>query len=128
MEYISYTMGTRDFPDVYARALGPAALGLGHIYQANPSCPWYNYYILPGKVVPLNSLIYQPKWNYTLYIGTSIPYRLWVLEFRHRHFYAKIIIIYYLRKFRSILPKGSQFEVSYLHDKNNLLPCARYSV
>ena len=25
--------------------LGPTALGLGHIYQANPSCPWYNYYI-----------------------------------------------------------------------------------
>ena len=23
----------------------PAALGLGNIYQANPSCPWYNYYI-----------------------------------------------------------------------------------
>ena len=22
----------------------PAALGLGHIYQANPSWPWYNYY------------------------------------------------------------------------------------
>ena len=27
MEYISYNMGTRDFPDIYARALGP-----GHIY------------------------------------------------------------------------------------------------
>ena len=25
-------------------ALGPAALGLGHIYQANPSCPSYNLY------------------------------------------------------------------------------------
>ena len=47
MEYISYNMGTRDFPDIYARALGPAALELGHIYQANPSCPWYNYYIYP---------------------------------------------------------------------------------
>ena len=46
VEYISYNMGTRDFPGIYARALGPAALGLGHIYQANPSCPWYNYYIL----------------------------------------------------------------------------------
>jgi len=22
----------------------PAALRLGHIYQANPSWPWYNYY------------------------------------------------------------------------------------
>ena len=45
VEYISYNVGTRDFPDIYARALGPAALGLGHIYQANPSCPCYNYYI-----------------------------------------------------------------------------------
>ena len=53
MEYISYNVGTRDFPDIYAHALGPAALGLGHIYQANPSCPCYNYYIytyLPGLV------------------------------------------------------------------------------
>ena len=38
-------MGNRDLPDVYAHALGPVALGLGHIYQANPSCPCYNYYI-----------------------------------------------------------------------------------
>ena len=53
MEYISYNMGTRDFPDIYARALGPAALGLGHIYQANPSCPWYNYYIYKTKYVLL---------------------------------------------------------------------------
>ena len=30
--YITYTMATRDSPDIYARALG-----LGHIYQANPS-------------------------------------------------------------------------------------------
>jgi len=38
-------MGNRDLPDIYALALGPAALGLGHIYMANPSCPCYNYYI-----------------------------------------------------------------------------------
>ena len=38
-------MGNRDLPDIYAHALGPAALGLGHIYQANPSCPCYNYYL-----------------------------------------------------------------------------------
>ena len=30
---------------MYALAREPAALGLGHIYQANPSCPCYNYYI-----------------------------------------------------------------------------------
>ena len=39
-------MGKRDLPDIYAHALGPAALGLGHIYQANPSCPCYNLYII----------------------------------------------------------------------------------
>ena len=38
-------MVTRDLPDIYARAPGPVALGLGHMYQANPSWPWYNYYI-----------------------------------------------------------------------------------
>ena len=43
--YITYNMGNWDLPDIYAHALGPAALGLGHIYQANPSCPCYNYYI-----------------------------------------------------------------------------------
>ena len=44
--YITYNMGNRDLPDIYAHALGPAALGLGHIYQANPSCPCYNLYLL----------------------------------------------------------------------------------
>ena len=43
--YITYNMGNRDLPDIYAHALGPAALGLGHIYQVNPSCPCYNLYI-----------------------------------------------------------------------------------
>jgi len=37
----SYTMARRDLPDIYAHALGPAALGLGHIYQANPDWTWY---------------------------------------------------------------------------------------
>ena len=36
--YISYNMGTQDLPDVYAHTLG-------HIYQENSSCPFYNYYI-----------------------------------------------------------------------------------
>ena len=43
--YITYNMGNQDLPDIYAHALGPAALRLGHIYQANPSCPCYNLYI-----------------------------------------------------------------------------------
>ena len=51
MEYISYNMGTRDLPDIYVHALGPAALGLGHIYQANPSCPCYNLYFLAGLFI-----------------------------------------------------------------------------
>ena len=34
-------MDKRDLPDIYAHALGPAARGRGHIYQANPSCPCY---------------------------------------------------------------------------------------
>ena len=42
--YISYNIGIQDLPDIYAHALGPAALGLGHIYQANFSCPCYNYH------------------------------------------------------------------------------------
>ena len=41
--YITYTMATWDLPDIYARALWPAALRLECIYQANPSWPWYNY-------------------------------------------------------------------------------------
>jgi len=45
-------MGIQDFPDIYALALGPVALGLGHIYQAIPlahvignssSIPWFNF-------------------------------------------------------------------------------------
>ena len=40
--YITYNMGNRDLPDIYTLALGPAALGLRCIYQANPSCPCYN--------------------------------------------------------------------------------------
>ena len=53
MEYISYNVGTQDFPDIYiyACALGPAVLGLGHIYQANPSCPCYNYYIILDYII-----------------------------------------------------------------------------
>ena len=55
VEYITYNMGTRDFPDIYACALGPAALVLGHIYQVNPSCPCYNYYIYTRIIKKLKS-------------------------------------------------------------------------
>ena len=52
--HISYTMGTCGLPDIYT--LGPAALWLCvYIYQANHSCPWYNYYIYHLSTVVLNS-------------------------------------------------------------------------
>ena len=38
---ISYNMGKRDLPDIYALAGGLQARGRGHIYQANPDCPCY---------------------------------------------------------------------------------------
>ena len=47
--YITYNMSKWDLPDIYAHALG-----LGHIYQANPSCPYacYNlYYVYYTKLV-----------------------------------------------------------------------------
>ena len=37
MAYITYNTAACDLPDTYAHALGPAALGIGHIYQVNPS-------------------------------------------------------------------------------------------
>jgi len=46
--YITYTMSTRDLPDIYALARGPRA----YIYQANPEWPWYNYYIVLSQGLP----------------------------------------------------------------------------
>jgi len=48
--YITYTM---DLPYIYALAheIYALALGLGHIYQANPSWLWYNYYIYSTAVL-----------------------------------------------------------------------------
>ena len=42
--YITYNMGNQDLRDIYTLALGPAALALRCIYQANPPCPCYNLY------------------------------------------------------------------------------------
>ena len=44
-------MGKRDLPDIYALARGPQARGRGHIYQANPDCPCYKWYI-PLEYIP----------------------------------------------------------------------------
>ena len=52
--YISYNMGNWDLPDIYPLALRPAALGLGDIYQANPSSPCYNYYLYQLPLVSLS--------------------------------------------------------------------------
>ena len=41
----TYTTGTHALPDIYARAFGPAALGLVRIYQAKHSSLWYKYNI-----------------------------------------------------------------------------------
>jgi len=38
----SYTMATRDLPDIYAL---PKARGRRHIYQVNSKWPWYKPYI-----------------------------------------------------------------------------------
>jgi len=56
--YITRNMGNQDLPEIYAHALGPVALGLGHIYQTNLSFPCYNYYILPSEAIVF-SVIYQ---------------------------------------------------------------------
>jgi len=48
--YITYNVGKRDLPNIYALTLEPLALRLGHIYQANPSlgpgllCSNFTYY------------------------------------------------------------------------------------
>jgi len=46
----TYTTGTRALPDIYARALGPAALGLVRIYQAKHLSLWYKYNIFTRYV------------------------------------------------------------------------------
>ena len=55
--YITYNMGNRDLPDIYTLALGPAALRLRYIYQANPSCPCYNLLLRPYNVTMYITLI-----------------------------------------------------------------------
>ena len=75
MEYISYNMGTRDFPDIYARALG-----LGHIYQANPSCPWYNYYIYISLLV--------------VSVATAIRLDSYAAAYMHMYYSYQIIHVY----------------------------------
>ena len=58
----TYTTGTRALPDIYARALGPAALGLVHIYQAKHSSLWYKYNIYARIMI---MAVYCYNVNYT---------------------------------------------------------------
>ena len=90
-------MATRGSPDIYACTLGPhlgvgqiypgesrvaklvhsmpVALGLGHIYQANPSWPWYKYYIhnmidlILQTYLTIKVFIKSASLNYTFYSG-----------------------------------------------------------
>jgi len=41
----SFNMGTRDMPEMYAHSPWAAPLDFGHAFQANHSCPCYNYKI-----------------------------------------------------------------------------------
>ena len=68
--HITYNMGNRDLPDIYAHALGPAALGLGHINQANPSCPCYNLYI------------YIYIYIYIIYLQYILTYNIYFLNIK----------------------------------------------
>jgi len=69
-------MATRDLPDICARALGPAALGLGHIYQANPSWPWYNYHIHTGSSAYI-FFCYQVG-NLTFIVGLTAKVQVYI--------------------------------------------------
>ena len=66
-------MAIRDMPDIYVSAPRPTAPGLGHIYQANPSCPCYNFYITPPVRYPKIYLnLMQLAW--LVYIEVDVHY------------------------------------------------------
>ena len=67
-------MGNRDLPDIYTLALGPAALGLRYIYQANPSCPCYNLYTHTHTHIYIYIFIYIYIYMYVyIYIYITDP-------------------------------------------------------
>ena len=87
MVYITYNMGNRDLPDIYAHVLGPVALRLGYTYQADPSCPCYNLCIRFECVcITMCSLVMSPfsrdlgilKHSYLL--PTCVRYSAWFLD------------------------------------------------
>ena len=58
--YITYNMCNRDLPDRYAYTLGPAALGLGHIY---PLAHVITYTYIP---LAFHGLIFDAALTYVL--------------------------------------------------------------
>ena len=52
--YITYNMGNRDLPDIYALARGP---------QANPSCLCYNLYIYINATKSTNAKNKNCAWH-----------------------------------------------------------------
>ena len=57
MQYISYNTAGRDFPDIYALALGHCVpSGVVRIYPANPSLLCYNLYMLTVAVTALKDI------------------------------------------------------------------------
>ena len=57
----SYNIGTWGLPDIYAHTLRPVAFWLGCIYQANPSCPYYNLCIRYMVHKSINALLTGDK-------------------------------------------------------------------
>ena len=51
-------MSTLDLPDIRnAHALRPAVNGFENIYQANPLCPCYNYYMYYQEFIVVRRLL-----------------------------------------------------------------------
>jgi len=68
-------MGNRDLSDIYALALRAAAFRLGHICQANSSCPCYNYYIYTNgeSTLALHLVTYVMINTNLLFLRTITP-------------------------------------------------------
>ena len=61
--YISYNMGNRDLPDIYARAIGPATLGLGHIPYK-----WFYWRVKYLAIYSKNSVGVILIWRHKLFL------------------------------------------------------------
>ena len=59
-----------ELPDM--NALVPLASGI-HTYQANPSCPWYNYYMYVRSSRAEDICIMNAHVIYNCYVTLSLP-------------------------------------------------------